>query len=613
MLRFNPIMSPQPRNKIRYKLDMKYTLKVLWGFVRKYKVALYTLIGIIIIGETVHFADKLLFKYIVDKAMLFSEGSISGDSFMWVIIAAVIALMGIKLVDAILWFLRLRKINYLEAHIMSDIEQKSFWHVINLSYRFHVNKRTGSLISQFTRGVHQVEPFADSVLFNFIPVLMQLIISVGVIVYFDFATSMALLLMCAAFMLAGAIVTHLQKEPQEEVNNNDDNLKHNLSDVFLNIETVKYFAKERLTFNYFSKLSSHLKNSRQRYWNIFSWASVTEIIIIGIGMGAIIYFSFSGFKEGRLGLGTVTLMYTATLSMIPMLYNLMHGYRNLVRSSVDVSDLFNLYKESNEVKDAEKATELKVTKGGIIFDQVSFAYPKEWKKPKHSEESLLHEFSLDVKPNTKVALVGPSGSGKTTVVKLLYRLFEVSSGNIYIDGHDVNEVTQRSLRESMSIVPQEPILFNNSIYFNVAYANPHAGRKEVMEAIRMAHLDRLVDRLPQKEQTQIGERGVKLSGGEKQRVSIARALLADKKILVLDEATSALDSETEKEIQNELEMLKQGRTTIMIAHRLSTIMNADKIVVLDQGKIVEQGTHEQLLKKPKGLYKRLWGLQQGGE
>ncbi|MBI4981472.1 ABC transporter ATP-binding protein [Candidatus Woesearchaeota archaeon] len=605
-------MSPQPRNKTRYKLDMKYTLKVLWSFVRKYKLALYTLIGIIIIGETVHFADKLLFKYIVDKAMLFSGGGISGESFMWAVVAVVLALIGFRLVDAILWFLRLRKINYLEANIMSDIEQKSFWHVINLSYRFHVNKRTGSLISQFTRGVHQVEPFADSVLFNFIPVVVQLALSVGVIIYFDFATSMALLLMCVVFVLAGAIATHIQKEPQEEANENDDNLKHNLSDIFLNIETVKYFAKERLTFNYFARLSSHLKESRQRYWNIFSWTSLVEVTILGLGMGAIIYFSFSGFKEGRLTLGSVTLMYTATLSMIPMLYNLMHGYRNFVRSSVDVSDLFNLYKESNEVKDIEHATELKVTKGGIIFDQVSFSYPKEWKKPKHDEEALLHEFSLDVKPNTKVALVGPSGSGKTTVVKLLYRLFEVSSGNIYLDGQDINEVTQRSLRESMSVVPQEPILFNNSIYFNVAYANPRAGKTEVMEAIRMAHLDQLVERLPQKEQTQIGERGVKLSGGEKQRVSIARALLANKKLLILDEATSSLDSETEKDIQNELEVLKQGRTTIMIAHRLSTIMNADKIVVLDQGRIVEQGTHEQLLQKPKGLYRKLWGLQQGG-
>jgi len=218
---------------------------------------------------------------------------------------------------------------------------------------------------------------------------------------------------------------------------------------------------------------------------------------------------------------------------------------------------------------------------------------------------------LEIKKNTKVALVGPSGGGKSTVVRLLYRLFDLDSGYISIDGQDISAVTQKSLRSSMSVVPQEPILFDNSIYFNIAYANPQASKNEVWQAIRFAKLDKLINSLPKKEKTIVGERGVKLSGGEKQRVSIARAILANKKILVLDEATSALDSETEREIQGYLQKLMEGRTTIIIAHRLSTVMKADKIVVIDEGKIVEQGSHRELTRKRSGLYKKLWELQQG--
>ncbi|HIH11487.1 TPA: ATP-binding cassette domain-containing protein, partial [Candidatus Woesearchaeota archaeon] len=217
------------------------------------------------------------------------------------------------------------------------------------------------------------------------------------------------------------------------------------------------------------------------------------------------------------------------------------------------------------------------------------------------------------KKNMKVALVGPSGSGKSTIVKLLYRLFDLNEGEIRIDGQDISSVTQQSLRENMSIVPQEPILFDNTLFFNIAYGKPNASKAEVWRAIKFAHLDQFMERLPQKEKTFVGERGVKLSGGEKQRVSIARAILANKKILVLDEATSALDSGTEREIQKDLEKLMRGRTSIIIAHRLSTIMKADMIVVLSRGKVVEMGTHEELRDRQGGLYKKLWRLQQGGE
>ncbi|MFA6461092.1 MAG: ABC transporter ATP-binding protein [Candidatus Woesearchaeota archaeon] len=598
------------RKRSSNNLDLKYTLKVFWSFVKKYQFLLYWVIFLSLLNELIHFTDTLLFKYLVDKATLYSQGQIEVATLGSIIVFALIIYFGIKFVGAIVSFFMLKGVNTLEGGLMNDIEKRSFWHIITLSYRFHVNKRTGSLISKFTRGVSKVESFTDAVLFNFIPVIFRLILSIGVILYLDASTSIALGVMCVVFITFGVVATKLQKVPQEEANNREDLLKHNLSDVFMNIETVKYFAKEQITYNYFSRLSNKLKDARKRYWGYFAWYYGIEALIFGLGFTAIFYLSFGSFKAGRIGLGDITLIYTAILTLIPQLFSLMHGYRNFIRSSIDVSDLFEIYKEDNEVKDVYNAPPLQVEKGEIEFTQVGFSYPKEWKGPQHERDIIKH-FSLRIRPNTKVAIVGPSGSGKTTIIKLLYRLFDLESGSISIDGQDISKVTQNSLRDSMSIVPQEPLLFNNSIYFNVAYANPQASDKEVWKAIRMARLDILINRLPKKEKTLIGERGVKLSGGEKQRISIARALLANKRILVLDEATSALDSETEKEIQKDLELLMQNRTTIMIAHRLSTIMDADQIVVLDKGKVVESGTHQQLLHLKEGLYRKLWRIQQG--
>ena len=258
----------------------------------------------------------------------------------------------------------------------------------------------------------------------------------------------------------------------------------------------------------------------------------------------------------------------------------------------------------NEIKDIENAKEAKIRNGEIVFEDIRFTYPKR-------KNGAINGFSLKIKPNEKIALVGHSGCGKTTLIKLLYRLYDVDSGKILIDGKDIKSFKQQSLRAELSIVPQETILFDDTIYNNVAFSNPSASKSEVLKAMKFAQLDKLVSKLPLKEDTIVGERGVKLSGGEKQRVSIARAILANKKILVLDEATSSLDSQTEHEIQNDLENLMKDRTSIIIAHRLSTIMSADRIVVMEKGKIVQIGKHRELINK-RGVYSQLWKLQKGG-
>lgn len=597
----------------KYEVDTSYNLKVLWSYVSRYKLVVFSLIGIVLALELTNFLDNFVFKFLVDKATEFSNGLVGAKEFIQFLVLIVMVFVLVKGgVGSILWWGRMRLLNHLEAGVLNELEKNAFWHILNLSYRYHLNKKTGSLISQFTRGVSKTEGLMDAFVFNFIPTIFEVAISLGVIVYFDKITAIIFGLTVTAYLINGIYFTHKQKLPQSEANYREDVLKQNLSDIFTNIETVKYFGKEKRTGGYFSNLAALLKKARLRFWNIFAGQTAIESLILTIGTALIFWFSFSGFIKGELTLGSIALIYSALWKIIPYLFSFMHGYRQFIRNSVDVSALFKTFKEKNEVADVPEAKELEVKEGEIHFEKVSFVYPTGEKMAKGKEGGVLKEFDLRIKKNSKIALVGPSGGGKTTVIKLLYRLFDLEEGQILIDGQDISQVTQRSLRNSMSIVPQEPILFDNTIYFNVAYANPRASKKQIDRAIKFAQLDKFIERLPYKEKTIVGERGVKLSGGEKQRVSIARAILADKKILILDEATSSLDSETEKEIQRCLEKLMEGRTTMMIAHRLSTIMKADVIVVLDEGRITEKGSHEELKKKNKGLYKKLWELQRGG-
>jgi ATP-binding cassette subfamily B protein len=378
--------------------------------------------------------------------------------------------------------------------------------------------------------------------------------------------------------------------------------KANISDVFNNIESIKYFAKENDVQTRFHALSAKTKELQLDFWNYFKLLESGQLIILGLGSFFLIYFSIRGLLTGGMGIGTFVFVFTTFVTLLGPLSSFVFGIRNLFRAVADFGDLFQYGKLENEIQDRPGAKSLGVTRGTIVFSSVVFQYRK---------KRILDGFSLKIPAHWKVAVVGPSGAGKTTLIRLLYRLYDLESGSITIDGSDISKTTQASLRDSLSMVPQECILFDDSLYNNIAFSNPGASRKKILTAIRFAQLEKFIESLPLKEKTIVGERGVKLSGGEKQRVSIARALLADKKIMVLDEATSSLDSQTEHEIQKGLRDLMKGRTSIMIAHRLSTIMSADLIVVLDKGRVVQRGKHRDLIRKP-GLYKKLWNLQKGG-
>ena len=324
--------------------------------------------------------------------------------------------------------------------------------------------------------------------------------------------------------------------------------------------------------------------------------------ILSAGIFSLLYFSINNFLQGEITIGTLAFIYTTFAGLIVYVFGFVHGLRGFYRSMADFQDLFDYGRVSNKIKDKSNAPNLKIGLGTLEFKDVDFNYGK---------RKMLRKFNLKILENEKVAFVGHSGCGKTTLVKLLNRFYDVNGGSILIDGKDIRNFKQESVRSETGIVPQECVLFDDTIYNNISFANPKASRKDVLNAIKFAQLDKIIMNFSDKENTIVGERGVKLSGGEKQRVSIARAILANKKILILDEATSALDSETEYEIQKDLQKLLKGRTSIIIAHRLSTIMNADRIVVLKNGEIIQMGTHSELIGKS-GEYKKLWNLQKGG-
>jgi len=342
--------------------------------------------------------------------------------------------------------------------------------------------------------------------------------------------------------------------------------------------------------------------TRLKHWSYFRWLDAGQTLIFGLGTFFLIYFPAQQFLAGTLSLGTLVFIYSVYGGLGASLFGFVWGIRRFYEAMADFQALFQYAKMENEIKDKPSAKDISVSNGEIEFKDVNFSY---------HHKKILSDFNLKVGKNQKVAIVGTSGSGKSTIIKLLYRLYDIQGGQILIDGKDINDVKQESIRAELSIVPQECVLFNDTIYNNIAFSKPNASDAEILKAIKFAQLDKFIKGLPNREQTIVGERGVKLSGGEKQRVSIARAILANKKVLVLDEATSSLDSQTEHEIQKDLKGLLKGKTSLIIAHRLSTIMGADKIVVIDKGKVVQEGKHSKLIEQP-GTYRKLWNLQKGG-
>ncbi len=585
------------------EINFKYNFKEYWIFLKRYKILVILILLTSLLVEVSHLIPKLLLKEVIDRGNLFIGGSVAKIVFVNLLFIFLYIYIGVIVLRTVGNWFSLHYLNKLEGNMVYDIKKKYFNHIIHLDHNFHSTHKTGSLISRLNRGAGSIGRLNDVIAFNIMPLIFQLAI-VGIsVVYFSPVSFLVLVIIMACFVSYSMYLQNKQQEANVFMNKAEDREKANMADIFTNIDSIKYFGKEDRIKSRYEKLARESKLSVLKFVGYFRHMSAGQTLIIGIGVILLILFPLIKFLNGEISIGTVAFIYTIYSNLVGPMYSFVHGVRGYYRSMADFEDLFNYGKAKNEIEDKQNAENLRIKRGEIEFKDVWFKYKK--------GKKAINGLSLKIKPSEKVAFVGHSGCGKTTLIKLLYRFFNVDKGEILIDGANIKEFKQESLRSELSIVPQEAILFDDTIYNNILFSNPSATREEVIRAIKFAQLDKLIKDLPKKENTIVGERGVKLSGGERQRVSIARALLANKKVLVLDEATSSLDSETEFEIQRDLQNLMKGRTSIIIAHRLSTIMKADRIVVMENGRIVQIGKHRDLINQT-GQYRKLWNLQKGG-
>ncbi len=591
------------KHKLEKKIDYKHNVSEYLGFLKSYKAVFAFLLAIVIFHESKQVLDKYLFKLIIDNGTQFSSGLLALDLLIKALVIIAIVYASVSAVNWVTNWFKIHLLNILDAGMIYDLKQKYFSHILDLDHNFHTTHKTGSLISRLGRGASAIERLNDILLFDMAPLIFQTIAAVIALLYLDLSASLIILITMVFFVAWGVFMQKVSEKSNVAMNKTEDIEKGNMADFFTNVDSVRYFGKEEFIKNRYKRLTTNTRESQMTNWGYWRSTSTVQSIILTIGTFFLIYFSVRGFLAGQVTIGTLAFIYTVYLGLLGPMFSFVHGVRGISRSMADFQELFEYGKIQSEIKDRENAEDLKITHGEIEFRNIDFGYK--------DKRKIFKNFSLSIPRNKKIALVGHSGCGKTTLVKLLYRLYDVEKGEILIDGQNIKDVKQNSLRTGMSVVPQECILFDDTLYNNILFSNPKASRRQVMAAIKFAQLDTFVKTLPKREETVVGERGVKLSGGEKQRVSIARAILADKRILILDEATSSLDSETEHEIQKDLQRLMKGRTSIIIAHRLSTIMNADLIVVMKNGKIVQMGSHRELITEG-GEYQRLWDFQKGG-
>ena len=476
-----------------------------------------------------------------------------------------------------------------------------FRHIHDLSLRFHLERRTGSLSKIVERGTKSIDMMLYFLLFNIGPTLIELT-AACIIFFVKFGAGLvaATLAMMAIYIVFTRRVTEWRAQLQRHMNEVDNRAIGRAVDSLLNYETVKYFGAEELEAKRYDEAIGAFANATVRNEVSLAWLNIGQALITNLMMAGAMIFTVWGWSRGRFTPGDVVFINTMLLQLFRPLDMLGWVYRSIRQGLIDMEAMWNLLDTPSEVVDAPGAMPLRIADGAVRFENVHFAY--------EDGREILQGLDLDIPAGTSLAIVGPSGAGKSTIARLLYRFYDPTAGRILIDGQDVAEVTQSSLRAAIGIVPQDTVLFNDTIGYNIGYGRNGATDAEIRAAAAGAAIDHFIAVLPEGYESMVGERGLKLSGGEKQRVAIARTLLKNPPILVLDEATSALDSRTEQAIQQTLDRIAETRTTIMIAHRLSTIVNADQIAVLDHGRVVERGTHDQLLARG-ALYAELWARQ----
>ena len=492
-----------------------------------------------------------------------------------------------------------------QYHAMREVGVKTFAHLHSLSLRFHLERKTGGLSRVIERGTKGIDTLLSFAIFSIFPTIFVLIVfSVEMALTLGLASALVMLAAVALYVWFTFAITRWRIQFRRDMNLSDQDANTKAVDSLLNYETVKYFNAEAHETARFDASMARFTGASIRSQTSLSVLNTGQAAIINVGMGIVLVMAALGVKAGTHTLGDFATANAILLQLYVPLNLLGTVYREIVQALVDMDAMFRLLHSEEEVKDKPGAPALKVSGGEIRFDDVVFAY--------EPERTVLKGVSFTVPAGKTVAVVGPSGAGKSTISRILYRFYDIASGRVTIDGQDIREVTQASLRAAIGIVPQDTVLFNDTVRYNIGYGRIGAGDDEIKEAARLAQIDKFVCELPQGYDAMVGERGLKLSGGEKQRVAIARTILKNPPILLLDEATSALDTHTEREIQSALREVSKNRTTLVIAHRLSTVVDADEILVLEKGQIVERGRHEDLVAR-KGAYAAMWNRQKRAE
>ena len=537
--------------------------------------------------------------FLYGKAVdLVSEGKSIDLSLLWFVIGAyALARLGQVFFDEAKEFVFAR----VAQRAVRGAALKAFKHMHSLSLTFHLNRQTGGLTRAIDRGAKGIEFLLRFTVFEIVPVLVELI-TVGIVLWvtFGFVYAAVTVTTVLVYVIYTIKVTEWRIAIRRKMNLADENASTKAVDSLLNYETVKYFNAELIEADRFNTAMKSYEDSAVKARASLSIVNIGQGGIIALGLFLIMGMAGEDIARGKMSIGDFVVVNTFLLQLYLPLNFLGFVYREIRQSLLDMGRMFALVDEKPDIVDKQNAKELVVEFGKVSFKNVNF-----WFGKRH----ILKNLSFDVAPGKKVAIVGPTGAGKSTISKLLFRFYDPSSGKIYIDDQCIMDVTQTSLRSKIGVVPQDTVLFNDTIKYNISYSKPGSSLDEIKKAAKLSSIDKFIDSLDLEYDTIVGERGLKLSGGEKQRVAIARALLKNPKIFIFDEATSALDTKTEKSIEKSLKKLSNNNTTLVIAHRLSTIIDADKIIVLDNGQVKEEGSHIELLNK-KGLYAEMWQRQQ---
>ncbi len=574
-----------------------HNLKQMMPFVWAYKGRVLFALGCLMISKLAMVGVPIVLKYIVDAL----DQNV-GQAMTTVPIVLLLAYGLLRFVNAGFNELRDALFARVRYHAMNSLSVSTLTHLHDLSLRFHLERNTGAISRDMERGAQSISSILNYLVFSVIPISAEFLLVAGIL-YSQYDSHFAIIIFFTVVLYIGFTlgVTEWRMHFRYDMNALDSTANGRAMDSLMNYETVKYFNNDEHEIKRYRDTMKEWEEVAVKSQNTMSLLNFGQGAIIAIGVTGIMFLAAEGVAESNLSLGDLVLINTMMLQLFLPLNFLGIVYRSLKYSLADMDMIIKLLQKPVEIVDQKNASVLSFDRATVEFKQVAFNY--------NADRRILNDVSFKIEDGKKLAIVGPSGAGKSTIARLLFRFYDVSGGEILISGQNIAEVSQKSLRDAIGIVPQDTVLFNDTIFYNIQYAKPDADKAEVISAARLADIHEFIENLPEGYDTVVGERGLKLSGGEKQRIAIARVLLKDPPILVFDEATSSLDSQSEKNILSALTSISRNKTTLVIAHRLSTVVDADQIIVLEKGRVKEKGNHQALIDL-NGTYAGLWAIQQ---